>query len=125
MKTLSLQIDRKCFQAILKGEQKIEHRSVYPNNAKRYVVEEDKEDENGEPITIVTPVHYDALCLINGRRSDAPRLTVKVEDAEFVVITDEDGNDLTFEENGEEYYVCQGSTPAACPRTRAPAGPRP
>ncbi len=107
MKTLSLQIDRKCFQAILKGEQKIEHRSVYPNNAKRYVVEEDKEDENGEPITIVTPVHYDALCLINGRRSDAPRLTVKVEDAEFVVITDEDGNDLTFEENGEEYYVCQ------------------
>lgn len=107
MKTLSLQIDRKCFQAILKGEQKIEHREVYPSNAKKYVVEEDTEDENGEPITIVTPVHYDALCFINGRRKDAPRMTVKVEDSEFVVLTDEDGNDLTYTENGEEYYVCQ------------------
>lgn len=107
MKQLTLQIDRKCFQAILKGEQKVEHRNVYPSNAKRYVVEEDKTDENGEAITVITPVHYDALTLINGRRKDAPRLTVEVVSSEFVVLTDEDGNDLTFEENGEEYYVCQ------------------
>lgn len=107
MKQLKLQIDKKCFQAILKGEQKVEHRFVYPNNAKKYVIEEDKTDENGEPITIVTPVPYDALYLINGRRKDAPRLTVEVVSSEFVVLTDEEGNDLTFEENGNEYYVCQ------------------
>lgn len=107
MKKLSLQIDKKCFQAILKGEQKVEHRNVYPSNAKRYVTEEDTTDENGEPITIVNPVHYDALTLINGRRKDAPRLTAEVVKSEFVVLTDEDGNDMTFEENGEEYYVCQ------------------
>lgn len=107
MNKLTLQIDKKCFQAILKGEQKVEHRFVYPNNAKKYVIEEDKTDENGEPITIVNPVPYDALYLINGRRKDAPRLTVEVVSSEFVVLTDEEGNDLTFEENGNEYYVCQ------------------
>lgn len=107
MKKLTLQINKKCFNAILKGEQKIEHRYVYPSNAKRYVIEEEKQDENGEDIVVVTPVHYDVLYLINGRRKDAPRLTVEVERSEFVVLTDEAGNDLTFEENGEEYYVCQ------------------
>lgn len=107
MKKLNLQIDKKHFQAILNGEQKVEHRFVYPNNAKKYVIEEDKTDENGKEVTTVTPVHYDALYLINGRRKDAPRMTVEVISSEFVVLTDEDGNDLTFEENGNEYYVCQ------------------
>lgn len=106
-KVLTLQIDRPCFKAILNGDQKVEHRFVYPNNAKKYVIEEDKIDENGEFITVVTPVHYDALYLINGRRKDAPRLTVEVVSSEFVVLTDDEGNDLTFEENGNEYYVCQ------------------
>lgn len=107
MKKLSLQIDKKCFNAILKGEQTVEHRYVYPSNAKKYVIEEEKENENGDIDVIVTPAHYDALYLINGRRKDAPRLLVEVKDAEFVVFTDEAGNDLTFTENGEEYYVCQ------------------
>lgn len=107
MKKLKLQIDKKHFQSILKGEQKTEHRYVYPNNAERYVIENETTDENGEPITTVTPVHYDALHLVNGRRKDAPRLTVEVVSSEFVVLTDEEGNDLIFEENGIEYYVCQ------------------
>ena len=108
MKKLTLQIDKKCFNAILKGEQKVEHRYVYPSNAKKYVIEKEKENENGDVDVHVTPVRYDALYLINGRRKDAPRLLVEVKDAEFVVLTDEEtGEDLFFEENGEEYYVCQ------------------
>lgn len=107
IKILKLQIDRPCFKAILNGEQKVEHRFVYPNNASRYVIQEESTDENGELILNVTPVHYDALYLINGRRKDAPRLTIEIDKAEFVVLTDEDGNDLTFEESGTEYYVCQ------------------
>ena len=108
MKKLTLQIDKKCFNAILKGEQKVEHRYVYPSNAKKYVIETEKANENGDVDVHVTPVHYDALYLINGRRKDAPRLLVEIKDAEFVVLTDEEtGEDLFFEENGEEYYVCQ------------------
>lgn len=106
-KILKLQIDRPCFKAILNGEQKVEHRFVYPHNAGRYVIQEESTDGNGELLLNVTPLHYDALYLINGRRKDAPRLTIEVIKAEFVVLTDEDGNDMTFEENGEEYYVCQ------------------
>lgn len=106
-KILKLQIDRPCFKAILKGEQKVEHRFVYPNNAKRYVTQEESIDENGEFVLNVAPVHYDALYLINGRQKEAPRLTIEVVKAEFVVLTDEDGNDMTFEENDTEYYVCQ------------------
>lgn len=106
-KILKLQIDRPCFKSILSGKQKVEHRFIYPSNAKRYVVETESEDKNGEVTVNVTPVHYDALYLINGRRKNAPRLTVEIVTSEFVVLTDENGNDLTFEENGNEYYVCQ------------------
>lgn len=107
MKRLTLQIDRPCFKAILQGKQKVEHRYIYPSNASRYVTQTDTTDENGDPVTVVDCVPYDELYLINGRRKDAPRLTVAVERAEFVVMADEEGNDLTFVENGEEYYVCQ------------------
>lgn len=107
MKKLNLQIDKKTLKAILDGKLTVEHRNVYPNNAERYVIEEDTEDENGEEITIVTPVHYDAILFINGRKKDAPKVLVEIKSSEFVIITDEDGNDLTYEENGEEYFVSQ------------------
>lgn len=107
-KTLTLQITRPSFVAILNGEQKIEHRNVYPTNAGQYVIIEDSvEEETGEEITTVLPIHYDMLRLINGRRKDAPRLLIEIKNAEFVILTDDEGNDLTFEENGKEYYVCQ------------------
>lgn len=107
IKKHTLQIDRPCFIEILNGRQKVEHRYVYPSNVNRYVVQEDTTDENGEPITIVTPVHYDALYLINGRRKDAPRMLVEVEDAEFVLCVDEEGKQKTLMQDGIEYYVCQ------------------
>lgn len=107
MKRLTLQIDRPCFKAILQGKQKVEHRYIYPSNAGKYVTQKEKKDENGEEYVEVNCVPYDALYLINGRRKDAPRLTVAVDHAEFIIMSDENGNDLTFEENGEEYLVCQ------------------
>lgn len=115
MKVLTLQINKECFQNILNGKQDVEHRYVYPSNVTRYVYfkhdgkvykkqsdipDDDKEIE-------VLPIHYDALYLINGRRKDAPRLTVEVKSEEYVIFTDEEGNDLTFEENGKTYLVCQ------------------
>lgn len=104
MKNLTLQITKKCFYDILNGKQKVEHRFVYKSNAKRLV----KENELPNGDIEVLPVDYDALYLINGRRKNAPRLTVEVTKAEFVVFTDEEGNDRTYiEDDGEEYYVCQ------------------
>jgi hypothetical protein len=101
-KRLTLQIDRPCFKDILNGVQTVEHRYIYPSNAKRYVTQ----NETAEGLD-VQPIQYDELLLINGRRKDAPRLVVSVKRASFVVFTDENGNDLTFVEKGEEWLVCQ------------------
>ncbi|WP_304237234.1 MULTISPECIES: hypothetical protein [Phocaeicola] len=115
MKVLTLQINKECFQDILNGKQDVEHRYVYPSNVKKYVYfrhkgidytrQEDIPDD-GENIEVV-PVKYDALYLINGRRKDAPRLTVEVKSAEYVIFTDEEGNDLVRVENGVEYLISQ------------------
>lgn len=115
MKVLSLQINKESFQAILKGEQDVEHRYVYPSNVSRYVYfkHDGKEYKHQEEIPDddkeieVIPVEYDVLYLINGRRKDAPRLTVEVKSAEYVIFSDEEGNDEVFEENGKEYLVSQ------------------
>lgn len=115
MDILTLQINKECFNDILSGKQTIEHRYVYPSNASRYVrfrhlgkiyknQDNIPEDENEVE---VLPVEYDALYLINGRRKDAPRLTVEVTNAEYVIFSDENGNDETFVENGQEYLVSQ------------------
>ncbi len=114
-KVLTLQIDRECFQAILKGQQKVEHRYVYPYNAKKYVYYEcegksyktDTEIPEGMSDVTVIPIKYNALYLINGRRKDAPRLLVEVEKAKFYIMTDENGKDLTYKYNDEEYFACQ------------------
>lgn len=115
MKVLTLQINKECFQDILNGKQDVEHRYVYPSNVTRYVYfrhdgkdykrQEDIPDDDKD--VEAAPVQYDALCLINGRRKDAPRLTVEVKSAEYVIFTDEDGNDQYFEQDGQEYLVSQ------------------
>ena len=115
MKKLTLQIKKESFDAILKGEQKVEHRVAWPSQVTKYVFFEcegkqykKQEDlpDNDSPITIL-PIEYDALYLINGRRKNAPRLLVEVESAEFIIYQDDEGNDMTCEENGQEFYVCQ------------------
>lgn len=115
MKVLTLQINKECFQDILNGKQDVEHRYVYPSNVSRYVyfIHDGKEYKRQEDIPDddkeieVIPIKYDALYLINGRRKDAPRLTVEVKSAEYVIFTDEEGNDLTKTENGVEYLISQ------------------
>ncbi len=115
MKTLTLQINKPYFLAILNGEQKVEHRFVYPSNVTRYVhficdgVDYKKQEDipdGDSPVTIL-PIEYDALYLINGRSKDAPRMLVEVESAEFIIFQDENGEDMYYEENGHQYYICQ------------------
>lgn len=72
MNALTLQIKKDSFQSILKGEQDIEHRYVYPSNVTRYVYFEHdgkrykrQEDiPNDDKDVDVVPIKYDALVLI-------------------------------------------------------------
>ncbi len=116
MKTLKLQCTKGPFYDILEGKQKIEHRLIYPSNEAMYVSYEcegvvykhQKDLPDGDAEVTPKLVKYDALTLINGRKKDAPRLTVKVEKAEWVLLVDE--NDEPFVdvlENGKEYVWCQ------------------
>lgn len=96
---LTLQITRDNFEYILDGQQKVEHRFVYPSNEKRYLeILEDGEEKH------VLAVKYDGIKFINGRKKDAPRMVVEILGADWVVLTDPDtGEDLTFVENGVTY----------------------
>lgn len=97
-KVLTLQMTREYFYEVLEGRQKVEHRNIYPNNYKQYVT---KIEEGAQC------KYYDYLYFINGRRKDAPRMFVEVVDADFVIITDENGIDQTYIQDGVEYLVCQ------------------
>lgn len=95
-----LQIDRKYFVKIAKGEHTIEHRYIYSSNETRYI----EEDENGR----IVPREYDTLKLINGRRKNAPTLVVEVKKAEFYYTQDADGNDVTYVDgDGVTCYLCE------------------
>ena len=103
MKKLTLRIDKAHYQAVLDGSVKVEERFVYPNNSDRYVVEA----ENADGAVTINPVHYDCIEYICGRGDKTKKMTVKVDDAAFIILTDENGDDLTYEENGEIFVVCQ------------------
>lgn len=97
MKTLSLHVNKKHFEAIASGELALETRSLTPQNADKYVVETE---------TSIEAIPYDAIRFICGKGEEAKKMTVEVKHAEFIIFTDDEGNDLTFIENGVEYYVC-------------------
>ncbi len=102
MKKLNLRIDKKHFQAILDGKQKEEVRLLTPDNTDKYVTETELPDGQIK----IDPIPYDVIQFFNGRRKDAARMTVKVADAIFRVHVDEEGNDITYEQDGEVYVVC-------------------
>jgi len=62
MKTLHLNLYRKYFDAILKGDKKIEYREITPYWSKR-----------------LEGRHYDVIQFRNGYRKDAPEMIVKFE----------------------------------------------
>ncbi|WP_026902963.1 hypothetical protein [Pedobacter glucosidilyticus] len=95
MKTLTLQITKLNFDAILDGSQKQEERQIWPNTVKRYIVDPDALE--------LELIKYDALYLINGRQKNARRLTVEVLDAELFFEVDEENKQITYFENGIEY----------------------
>ncbi len=110
MEIQTLQITKDNFYAILRGEQKVETRLVYPSNVSRYIHFEYDGKEyktldiskipGDGPFNIVTR-GYDALKLINGRRKDAPRLVVEVVDIDAYQLEDENGEPIFYDFNGD------------------------
>lgn len=54
------------------------------------------------------PIKYDAIKLLTGAYTGKrPYIIVEVKAAEAVILTDENGNDIVYEHQGEEYLAAQ------------------
>ncbi len=118
MNVLTLSIKRKFFDEILAGKKTHEYREVHPSNTKKHVhllcegkfYEDDDpafdETDPDSPVEIVAK-KYDALKLYTGAYTGKrPYMLVEVLDAEAVIMTDENGEDLyAKDKHGEDYLA--------------------
>lgn len=115
MNVLTLSIKQKYFDEILVGKKTHEYREIRPTNAKKYITylcggkeyEVDEElPEEGE--IELKPIKYDAIKLLTGEyKGKRPYIIIEVKKAEAVILTDENGEDIVYEQNGEEYLAAQ------------------
>lgn len=114
-KQLTLRIKRQYFIDILRGTKKSEYRDVKPTTSAKLIyfvcdgkIYKREADLPKGDITIdAHPIPYATLQLINGYAADAPRLVVEVKSADFYILADEDGNDITYDYKGEVYLAAQ------------------
>lgn len=118
MRILTLSLKRKYFDEILAGEKTHEYREVRPVSTKKYVhllcegkfYDDDDpafdETDPNSPVEIVAK-KYDAIRFYTGAYSGKrPWMLVEVKEAEAVIMTDEEGNDLYLKDgNGEDYLA--------------------
>lgn len=115
MKILTLSIKQKYFDEILSGKKTTETREIRPQNAKKYIkyICDGKEYEDSTELPEegnidIVPVKYDAIKLLTGAYIEKrPYIIVECKDAKVYLLTDEDGNDIIYEYNGEEYIAAQ------------------
>lgn len=103
MNELVLSIKQKYFDQIKSGEKKIETREIRPQNVTKYCEFADEEHRD-----LIGPRHYDQIRFLTGPYKDKRQsMTVQVLDATIIFYVDEEtGEELWYEENGEEYSEC-------------------
>lgn len=119
MRILTLSIKQKFFDEILAGKKTQEFREIRPTNSKKYILYElngkkysnpdeipSDEEEIGE--LNIEPVEYDAIKFLTGEyKGKRPYAIVQVKGANVELFCDEEGNDVTYEYNGETYIAAQ------------------
>lgn len=100
------------------GKKKKEYREILATNARKYIryvsrgvryenINDIPADHDDSKI-ILEPVKYDAIKLITGAYSGKrPWALVEVKDAEIELMTDDDGEFVTYMHNDEEYIYAQ------------------
>lgn len=115
MKILTLSIKQKYFDQILIGTKNHENREIRPTNAKKYIkylcngkeyLADEELPEEGD--VELKPIKYDAIKFLTGEYEGArPYIIVEVKNAEVVIFTDENGEDIVYTYKGEEYIAAQ------------------
>lgn len=105
-KNLTLSIKQEFFDQIKAGTKTFEEREIRPNNVKRYC-EVDSEgyvvdDRLGNPKTR----DYDTITFLTGAyKGTRPKIVVQVKKSQVIILTDKNGKDLTYTQNGKTYIV--------------------
>ena len=114
MNVLQLIIKQKFFDEILAGKKTQEFREIRPKTSKKYInyVCNGKEYKNVDDITEdgeidVVPVQYDAIRFFVGYHTNRASALVEVTGSTVEFLVDEDGNDIVYEYEGEEYLMAQ------------------
>lgn len=117
MKILTLSIKQKFFDEILAGKKTQEFREIRPTNSSKYIryilngkeyksVDDMPDSEEGD--FDVAPIQYDAIKFLTGEyKGKRPYAIVEIKNAEMQIFTDENGDDIVYEYNGEEYLAAQ------------------
>ncbi len=107
MKILNLIIKQFYFDEIIAGRKTQEFREIKPTTEKKYIEIDERgyavEDESGNAV----PIKYDAIRFFVGYNKDRDSALVEVKDAYTEVFVDEEGNQITYEYKGYEYYAGQ------------------
>lgn len=114
MKELQLIIKQKYLDEILAGTKNKEYREIRPTTAKKYInyTCNGKEYHNPDDLpedgdVEVVPIHYDAIRFYAGYNKNRASALVEVKGATVEFFVDEDGNEVVYEYNGEEYVAAQ------------------
>lgn len=115
MNILTLSIKQKYFDEILSGKKIHEYREIRPTNAKKYITylcggkeypaDADLPEEGDVEFK---PIKYDAIKFLTGAYTGKRHyIIIEVKTAEAVILTDENGDDIVYEYQGEEYLAAQ------------------
>ena len=114
MKELQLIIKQKYYDEILAGTKNKEYREIRPTTAKKYIkyICDGKEyhnpDDLPEEVDVeIAPIHYDAIRFFVGYSKDRASALVEVKGATVEFFVDENGEEIVYEYNGEEYVAAQ------------------
>ena len=107
MKVLTLIIKQKYLDAILQGRKVQEFREIRPTNEKKYILF----DEKGQPVLdendCCVPIKYDAIRFYVGYQKNRDTALVEVKSAFTQVLVNDKGQPISYDYNGEEYWVEQ------------------
>mgnify|MGYP003291753641 CR=1 FL=1 len=105
MDILTLIIKQKYFDEILSGSKTVETREIH-NNFKKYCeLDEDAYALFDEEKGIFVPRKYDAIRFYVGYNKDRATALVEVKDANIGIFVDDEGKEIVYEANGEEFIA--------------------
>jgi len=106
MKILTLIIKQKYFDEILSGSKTVETREIRHNNFKKYCeLDEDGYAKFDEENGVFVPLQYDAIRFFVGYNKGRASALVEVKGANIGIFVDEEGKEIVYEANGEEFIA--------------------